>query len=249
MPIPLLAGLGGLLGSPLGKLAVGSLAPSALSGIGSYLFGGEDKPDEFKQAQMNLLRSLQRPSQFQSVGFGPQEERARQQFQQQTVPSLAERFTGIGGQRSSAFGQQLGGAAADLESQLAGMRGQHELGQQQAQMQHQGLEQSRLSQLMNMLQGQQETGLRQQQLGQQGRQFGISSLIGGLGKLGELGLGAGQLASRHQLGLRGLQQNLLGQATGFGTQPSYQAVQQQAQPGFLQSAGPGLIGGALRGLL
>ena len=46
--------------------------------------------------------------------------RARRQFQTQTVPSLAERFTAMGGgQRSSAFQGALGQAGSDLESALA----------------------------------------------------------------------------------------------------------------------------------
>ncbi len=47
------------------------------------------------------------------------------QFKQQTVPSLAERFSslGSGAQRSSAFGQQMGAAGAGLSENLAALRG------------------------------------------------------------------------------------------------------------------------------
>ena len=50
-------------------------------------------------------------------GFEPMAERARSQFQTQTIPSLAERFTsmGEGAQRSSGFQRALGGAGVDLE--------------------------------------------------------------------------------------------------------------------------------------
>ena len=50
-----------------------------------------------------------------------------QQFQQQTVPQLAERFAGLGGGMgggalsSSGFGQAIGGAGAQLQSNLAGL--------------------------------------------------------------------------------------------------------------------------------
>jgi hypothetical protein len=45
------------------------------------------------------------------------------QFQEQTVPQLAERFSGLGAQRSSAFGQALGGAGAGLQENLAALKG------------------------------------------------------------------------------------------------------------------------------
>ena len=51
----------------------------------------------------------------------------RQQFEQQTIPRLAERFAGLnpmgGGLSSSGFGQALGGAGAGLQAQLAGLHG------------------------------------------------------------------------------------------------------------------------------
>jgi len=49
---------------------------------------------------------------------------ARRGFQEQTVPTIMERLTALGGGRSSAVAQQLGAAGAGLESQLAGQRGQ-----------------------------------------------------------------------------------------------------------------------------
>ncbi len=42
-----------------------------------------------------------------------------QQFQEQTLPGIAERFAGAGALSSSGFGQALGGAGAGLQSQLA----------------------------------------------------------------------------------------------------------------------------------
>lgn len=44
------------------------------------------------------------------------------EFQEQIVPGIAERFSGMGAQRSSAFGQQLGAAGAGLEEKLAALR-------------------------------------------------------------------------------------------------------------------------------
>lgn len=50
---------------------------------------------------------------------------ARRAFEQQTLPTIAERFTGTfgtGSQRSSAFGQSLGQAGRELEENLAAQR-------------------------------------------------------------------------------------------------------------------------------
>ena len=56
-----------------------------------------------------------------NTSFAPIEAKARKDFAQTTVPGIAERFTGMGAQDSSAFGQQLGGAGAGLETDLAAM--------------------------------------------------------------------------------------------------------------------------------
>ncbi len=42
-----------------------------------------------------------------------------QQFQEQILPQIAERFGGMGALSSSGFAQSLGGAASGLQSQLA----------------------------------------------------------------------------------------------------------------------------------
>jgi len=52
------------------------------------------------------------------------------QFNEQTVPGLAERFSGMGSgaQSSSAFSQALGAAGAGLQENLASLRGQLQMG-------------------------------------------------------------------------------------------------------------------------
>ena len=55
------------------------------------------------------------------------------QFHQQTVPALAERFAGLGALSSSAFSNSLAQAGSGLSAQLAALRGQ---------MQQQGLGQA-----------------------------------------------------------------------------------------------------------
>lgn len=71
-------------------------------------------------------------------GYEPIAQQARTQFQQNTIPSIAERFTSMGGQRSSAFPQILGQAGANLEQGLAADQAQF------------GLQER--NQLLNMLQ-------------------------------------------------------------------------------------------------
>jgi len=64
---------------------------------------------------------------------------AIRQFEEQTVPGIAERFSGLGAgaQRSSAFGQQLGAAGAGLAENLSAQRA--------------GLQSDALSQLRGLL--------------------------------------------------------------------------------------------------
>lgn len=66
---------------------------------------------------------------------------ARRGFEEETLPSIAERFTGSAGegsQRSSSFGQALGSAGRDLEENISSQRV--------------GMQTNALSQLMNMFQ-------------------------------------------------------------------------------------------------
>ncbi len=54
------------------------------------------------------------------------------EFQEQTVPGLAERFSSLGARNSSAFGQALGSAGASLAERLASLAGG--IGMQRQQM-------------------------------------------------------------------------------------------------------------------
>jgi len=71
--------------------------------------------------------------------FQPLAQQAQRNFQTQTVPGLAERFTSMGGGQlgSAAFSNQLGQAGAGLQSDLAGQ--EQGFNMQQEQMQNQNL--------------------------------------------------------------------------------------------------------------
>jgi len=83
----------------------------------------------FSPGQMqtqDLLRSLaeNRIAQLLGGGASGMENQALSQFNQQIIPSIAERFTSMGAQNSSAFQQALSQAGAGLSERLAGMREQ-----------------------------------------------------------------------------------------------------------------------------
>ena len=137
-------------------------APLAMMG-GSMLydqFKGQDKmqkvPTMSKEQQsllsqmMKMLgpqgglgQGMQQGMNYQKQLMDPSSEAVNQfaqpymdQFNQQTVPGLAERFAGMGGGMggglsSSGFGQSLSSAGGNLQSQLAQLKGM--LGQQAAQ--------------------------------------------------------------------------------------------------------------------
>ena len=76
------------------------------------------------QDAMKLLQGFLDPNSEQYKNF---EAPYRQEFEQQTIPGLAERFAGMGGGMggglsSSGFGQALGAAGANLQTNLANMK-------------------------------------------------------------------------------------------------------------------------------
>ncbi len=86
------------------------------------------------------LQNLQNILGGEERDFQAFERPARRAFEQQTLPTIAERFTGTfgeGSQRSSAFGQALGTAGRELEENLMAQRG--------------GLQSGALQQLLSLL--------------------------------------------------------------------------------------------------
>lgn len=71
--------------------------------------GGLDSANQYDQSLLS-----QGPEAFQNFS-----EPYLQQFEEQILPQIAERFAGMGALSSSGFGQALGGAASGLQSQLA----------------------------------------------------------------------------------------------------------------------------------
>lgn len=117
--------LGWSLGGPIGA---GIASPGFRKGAKEFFLG---KPEEFGQAQLYTPEQRSAMSKLlqegmQNFQFGPIEQQARTNFQTQTIPSLAERFTSMGGgQRSSAFQAALGRAGVGLEENLAALKSQY----------------------------------------------------------------------------------------------------------------------------
>lgn len=154
------------------------------------------------------LSNLVSPYRFD---FAPIAQQARTQFQTQTVPSLAERFTALGGQTrpgtASGLIGQLGAAGAGLEEGLAALASKYGIVQQQN-LADQALRQAQL------------------QLQQQGQQFGYQSA-------------QPQFLNQQQQQRAAILQNLLGIGLGQQFQPLYTPPAPQ-QPGFWQSIAPAL---------
>lgn len=87
------------------------------------LMGGQAGQAGGGQASIQHLMQLLDPS---SEAYKKFEQPYMQQFEQQTVPGLAERFAGAGamggGLSSSGFGQALSSAGSNLQQNLAGLK-------------------------------------------------------------------------------------------------------------------------------
>ena len=200
-----------------------------LQNIGEFFGGTPGKVEQVnrfnpqqQQALMQLLnmggQGLQNPYQ----GFDPIEKRAQSQFAQNTIPSLAERFTSMGSSgggalSSPAFASQLGSAGAGLSEGLAALRAQY--GQQQ---------QGHFANLLGKGLTPQYENYQVQ--GNSGFLNNAASAVGqGLGLYASGGLGAGA-----NMGA-GILSSLLGSATGspqiqqqpqYNMRPAMQGMQQ-----------------------
>lgn len=173
-----------LFGSPdkLKKVSAGTPQQQALhSNILQQAMGMQGQNGGYNLAQ-NYFNNLLGGSQQEA--FDQFSDPYMQQFQEQILPQLAERFAGAGALSSSGFGQALGGSASGLQAQLAQLFS--ELQRQAA-----GQQYNQYNQLA-------QTGLNYQpfQYSQkQGSQGFLGNALGGLGTsmMGPLGnaLGSG----------------------------------------------------------
>lgn len=107
---------------------------SGWSQILAFLFGnqaGGEQLSTMTPEQQSILQFLMQQGQegLQNPyeGFEGIEQQAQNQFNQQTVPGLAERFTSMGNNAlsSPAFASQLGQAGAGLQGNLAALKSQY----------------------------------------------------------------------------------------------------------------------------
>lgn len=73
---------------------------------------------------MNMLLQQLGPQASQAFNFQPIAQAATNRFEQQTLPSIAERFAGMGAKRSSGYNQALANAYENLQTNLAGQQSQ-----------------------------------------------------------------------------------------------------------------------------
>lgn len=90
----------------------------------------EDVYNKLYKRLPNAIENLNLPGSKSS--FEPIANQARNNFSQNIIPGLAERFGGMGNNRlqSSGFAKALGGSIADFEGQLAAQQAQHGLQEQ-----------------------------------------------------------------------------------------------------------------------
>ena len=168
---------------------------------GQYPGGQMLQAPNYSPEQMQLqsqlaqlgLQGVQQNTQFQPTqfDFGPIQKQYETQFNTETVPSIAQRFTNMGGgQRSSAFQAALGRAGAGLNEGLAALKAQYDFSahnqNQQFQLQNQGQRLNLSQNLLGMgLQPQHENlffpsgPTWQQSLAQPAGQAGIQLLYAG----------------------------------------------------------------------
>ena len=102
-----------------------------LQGLSNFFFGTPGRQmstitPQQEQLQQALIPLIMQLLQGNVQGFGPIEEEARQGFKQKTIPTLAERFSSLGGSPggSSGFAGLLGEAGTNLERSLASQKAQ-----------------------------------------------------------------------------------------------------------------------------
>lgn len=206
----------------------GSFWGGTPSGVETFNQYTPEQQAAFNQVLQQALGGLGK----NKFDFAPIESQARAGFAEQTIPGIAERFSRMGAQKSSAFGQELGAAGAGLEGQLAGMKQGYNLQQQRA---LQGLLGIGLSPQFESLYRPGSEGF--------GRSLASSLLTGeNLFGAGKLGLGA--LRDWRNRPSSAANQAFSGADQAYASQ---QVGQQQQQP-FQYAQSPTTIGGSMEGI-
>lgn len=172
-----------------------------------FLFGSEDKTKQLptmtpeqEQVLSQLLSSLGQEGQLGGLygrglaglgelldpseqAFGRFADPYMRQFEEQTIPGIAERFAGGGALSSSGFGQALSSAAGGLQENLASLKAQ--------------LQQKAIGDILGQYQSMTGLGLGQKPFGYQQIQ-GSPGLLGGIaqGAAEKFGEGLGNFGSQ-----------------------------------------------------
>lgn len=117
----------------IGQNGVQSVKPR--TGAGNFFLGEQEQyqntPTQTPQGMEFLQQLLSQSSEGLKnpyAGFDPIAQDATRDFNTQTIPGIAERFTAMGGgQRSSAFQGALGSAGSGLAQKLAAMKAEYGL--------------------------------------------------------------------------------------------------------------------------
>lgn len=235
---------GGALGSMFGGPLGGFLGQAGGGLFGNWLNGSQSNPqqvpqmnnnpafyDQLQGVQSNLLNQLQQQSQFQPVNINPYLQGARQEFNEQIVPNIAERFSGLNAQRSSGFRNALGAAGSGLAQKLAELQTSHAQDQQGRMMQNQGMNLQRMGMLGNFVNQQNQLGQNQNQFNQQLNQNSWDPY------LKAAGLGLNFLSGNRDRQNQALAQqtNLVSNAQNAGLGRQYETINHTAQPGLFNS--------------
>ena len=130
----LLSGFGGAKGQKGGFEQLQNMSPEQQQLLEQIMqmLGPEGQLGQGNEQAMQYLMQLLNPDSAAQQRFA---QPYMNQFNQQTVPGLAERFAGAGAQggalSSSGFGQALGSAGSDLQTKLAGLKSQLQHGASQ----------------------------------------------------------------------------------------------------------------------
>lgn len=180
---------GATAGAPFGPVGAG--IGGVLGGLSGLFGGGNEGMQKYKTLSKEQQKFHQiRGQQAQQLGQGgyqgsldilqqmlnPQsdiyrnfEAPYRREFEEQTIPNLAERFAGMGAQggalSSSGFGQSLGAAGAGLQEKLAYLKS--------------GLQQSAIERLMNQYNSLSQGYLNTPEFAYANQQGGVSPLSTG----------------------------------------------------------------------